>query len=429
MARWCGGKRPRKAVASRRRFHFTTKPPNHSPHRLRPCAPLRGTTRCRRCPQRGTGTAPAGWSLEHRLPVLIFVLLACVVGGLSLAAYREVRATAVVRATDRLERVGRELLSTAPNTTIARADSLRAVGAGELARARTGRRSVAAGRRGAPGCYPCALRLDAAWVGSWPPSAAGPRYASAAGWSAADSVALVATVDSVTRAAADRRSPFYAVGGAMHSWLVVPVIADAKVVGTVAELRRVGDNRAGEAAIIGLIDDGAGILLTSRGSSEWLSLRGRPMPAPFALPAVEGRAVRADGPDGAAYAVQFAVPTTPWTLVLFQSEASVLRRPYEFLRRMLGAGSVVLALAILGAWLLSRHRHSAAARRDQRGRRAGGGRLRTPRQGERRWTRGGEPVHDLQRHGRRDRRRPRHPRRSQRRRCSPPTRRRPSSSR
>ena len=59
------------------------------------------------------GGEPAGWSLEHRLPVLIFVLLACVVGGLSLAAYREVRATAVVRATDRLERVGRELLSCA----------------------------------------------------------------------------------------------------------------------------------------------------------------------------------------------------------------------------------------------------------------------------------------------------------------------------
>ena len=204
-------------------------------------------------------------------------------------------------------------------------------------------------------CFPCAPPTRRWWAGSSPPSRGGPRYASAAGWSAADSVALAATVDSATRAAADRRSPFYAVGGAMHSWLVVPVIADAKVVGTVAELRRVGDNKAGEAAIIGLIDDGAGILFTSRGSSEWLSLRGRPMPAPFALPAVEGRAVRADGPDGAAYAVQFAVPNTPWTLVLFQSEASVLRRPYEFLLRMLGAGSVVLALAILGAWLLSRH--------------------------------------------------------------------------
>jgi signal transduction histidine kinase len=300
------------------------------------------------------GDSSAGWSLEHRLPVLIFVLLACVVGGLSLAAYREVRATAIVRATDRLERVGRELLSGASSTTIARADSLRAVGSGELA----ARALAGAAAQAELEARFAASRVtsDSTLVG-WQLAAlgGGPRYASPAGWAGSDSVALAATVDSVVRAAADRRSPFYEVTGAMHSWLVVPILADAKVVGTVAELRRVGDNRAGEAAIIGLIDDGAGILLTSRGSAEWLSLRGRPVPAPFALPVVEGHAVRAEGPNGAAYAVRYAVPTTPWTLVLFQSEASVLRRPYEFLRRMLGAGSLVLALAILGAWLLSRH--------------------------------------------------------------------------
>jgi signal transduction histidine kinase len=300
------------------------------------------------------GTRSAGWSLEHRLPVLIFVLLACVVGGLSLAAYREVRATAVVRATDRLERVGRELQSSASNTTIARADSLRAVAADEMT-ARAVIRSVTP-REVAARLAATHTSSDSTLLG-WQLAAlgAGPRYASPGGWAVADSVVLAATVDSVARTAADRRSPFYAVGGAMHSWLVVPIVADAKVVGTVAELRRVGDNRAGETAIVGLIDDGAGILLTSRGSTEWLSLRGRPVPAPFPLPSVPGHAVRVKGPDGAAYAVQFAVPTTPWTLVLFQSEASVLRRPHEFLRRMLGASSVVLALAILGAWLLSRH--------------------------------------------------------------------------
>ena len=300
------------------------------------------------------GDRSAGWSLEHRLPVLIFVLLACVVGGLSLAAYREVRATAVIRATDRLERVGRELQTGASNGTIARADTLRAVGADELiTRALAGRASLAEVDARLSSARP---RSDSTLLG-WQLASLrdDPRYASAAGWSAADSVALAATVDSVARAAADRRSPFYAVGGQMHSWLVVPIVADGKVVGTLAELRRVGDNKAGEAAIVGLIDDGAGILLTSRGSTEWLSLRGRPVSAPFPLPSTPGRAVRVQGADGAAYVAQFAVPTTPWTLVLFQSEASVLRRPYEFLLRMLGAGSIVLALAILGAWLLSRH--------------------------------------------------------------------------
>ena len=286
--------------------------------------------------------------------MLIFVLLACVVGGLSLAAYREVRATAVIRATDRLERVGRELLSGASNTTIARADSLRAVAADELAvRAMTGNAAPAEVEARVTAAH---ARSDSTLLG-WQLASlrGGPRYASTAGWSAADSAVLASTVDSVARAAADRRSPFYAVDGAMHGWLVVPVVADGAVVGTVAELRRVGDNRAGEAAIIGLIDDGAGILLTSRGSSEWLSLRGRSVPPPFQLPAVEGHAVRVHGPAGAAYAARFGVPTTPWILVLFQSQASMLRRPHEFLRRMLGSGVLVLGLAILGAWLLSRH--------------------------------------------------------------------------
>ena len=286
--------------------------------------------------------------------MLIFVLLACVVGGLSLAAYREVRATAVIRATDRLERVGRELQSGASNSTIARADSLRTVAADELAtRALAGNATLKEVEARVSAAH---ARSDSTLMAWQLASLRGaPSYASTAGWSAADSVVLEATVDSVAHAAADRRSPFYAVGGAMHGWLVVPVVDHGQVVGTLAELRRVGNNSAGEAAIVRLIDDGAGILLTSRGSTEWLSLRGRPEPAPFALPAVEGRAARVTGPNGAAYAVQFTVPTTPWILVLFQSEASMLRRPYEFLRRMLGAGALVLAFAIIGAWLLGRH--------------------------------------------------------------------------
>ena len=56
-------------------------------------------------------TRATAWSLEYRLPILISLLLACVVGGLSLAAYREVRATTIARATDVLERVEHELVA------------------------------------------------------------------------------------------------------------------------------------------------------------------------------------------------------------------------------------------------------------------------------------------------------------------------------
>src|SRR5689334_6631163 len=67
------------------------------------------------------------WSLEYRLPILISLLLACAVGGLSVAAYRHVRATTIERATDVLERVQHELVPGAARYNIARIETLRAV--------------------------------------------------------------------------------------------------------------------------------------------------------------------------------------------------------------------------------------------------------------------------------------------------------------
>jgi signal transduction histidine kinase len=297
---------------------------------------------------------PTGWSLEHRLPVLLSVLLAGVVGGLSYSAYREVRDAAVIRATDRLERVGRELLAGGSRATIVRAESLHAVAADRV---------VARAMTGAATQQEIQARLaathdpgDSTLVG-WQVSslADGPRFGSASGWSARDSTVLAMTADSAVRSASDRHSAFYSVGTAMHTWTAVPVYAGRKVVGTVAELRRVGDNTGADASIRGIIDDAAHMLFTSRGAAEWLSPRGHPVPAPFTPPGVEGKAVKVHGPSGAAYAVQYALPTTPWMVVLFQSEASVLRRPQEFLRRLLLAGMVVLAIATAGAWILSRH--------------------------------------------------------------------------
>jgi signal transduction histidine kinase len=295
-----------------------------------------------------------GWSLEHRLPVLISVLLVCVVGGLSLAAYREVRDAAVTRAAERIERVGRELVVAGSRNTIVRAESLRVVAAdGLIARALAGGATATEVERRLTASHEHPDTTLVAW--QLASRGAGPSYASLGGWSAADSAALAAITDSVTRTGQDRHSPFYAVGTAMHAWEAVPVVSAGKVVGTVAELRRAGDNYAGEGVIRGLIDDDAHMLFTSRGSAQWFSLRGHPVPAPFALPTVEGDAMKVSGPDGDSYAVQYALPATPWLVVLFQSEASVLRRAHDFLRRILLAGVVVLAVATLGAWLLSRH--------------------------------------------------------------------------
>src|SRR6186997_2956139 len=72
---------------------------------------------------------PSGWSLEHWLPVFIFVVLACVVTGLGFATYREVRAAALMRATDALERSARELASSFSRNVVARTAAIRAIAA------------------------------------------------------------------------------------------------------------------------------------------------------------------------------------------------------------------------------------------------------------------------------------------------------------
>src|SRR5688572_4349046 len=80
------------------------------------------------------------WSLERRLPVLLSLLLAIVIGGLSLGAYGEVRGSAISLATERLERMSRELAASAGRSTTIRGEALRALAADDvIVRAMAGR--------------------------------------------------------------------------------------------------------------------------------------------------------------------------------------------------------------------------------------------------------------------------------------------------
>jgi signal transduction histidine kinase len=299
-------------------------------------------------------TWATAWSLEYRLPILISLLLACVVGGLSFAAYREVRATTIDRATDVLERVQHELVAGGTRANVARVEALRALADDSLilralAHGSTGNaleKRIAASRESNDTTF---LAWQLASVDGRR------RYGSASGWTETDSAALTTTLADVVRSESDHRSPLFAVGERVHGWLAVPVVVDGEVVGTLAELRRVGDNYGADAVIRALVDEDARMMFTTRGSSQWVTARGRPVAAPFTLPNVDNRAVRIDVPRrGGVYVVQSVIPTSPWLIVLFQSERSILQKPHDFLRRLVVAGLFVLALATVGAWLLGR---------------------------------------------------------------------------
>jgi signal transduction histidine kinase len=301
----------------------------------------------------------AAWSLEHRLPVLISLLVACVVGGLSFAAYREVRDTAITRTTERLERVGRELIASSTRSTKERTDTIRAIAAdGAIVRA------LAGGAGSAIDAAPITTRLAAARIPAdsvllgWRLAtlAGEARFSSIAALSREDSAMLAATTAAAVRSATDERSAMYPVGDQVHLWQVAPVLAAGRVAGTIGELRRIGNMARTEQTIRQLIDDDVRIVFASRGTPWWVSPRGMTVPAPLTPPEVDGRAVLVKAAGGGSdYAVQLGVARSPWLIVMYQSQASVLRRPREFLQRILLAGLLVLAVATVGAWLLGRH--------------------------------------------------------------------------
>ena len=299
-------------------------------------------------------TWATAWSLEYRLPILISLLLACVVGGLSLAAYRQVRATSLDRATEVMERVEHELVVGATRSNLTRLEMLRSLADDSLfVHATThGAEADAIERRFAA----TSEARDSTLVGWQLSSVDGKRrYGSASGWTLTDSAELARTLAGVVRSEADLRSPLYAVGERVHGWVAVPVVAEGQVVGTLAALNKVGDNYGADAIIRGLVDDDARMLFTTRGSSQWVTTRGRPVAAPFTLPGVDDRAVRIDVPgQGGVYVVQSLIATSPWLVVLYQSERSILKKPHDFLRRLLIAGLFMLALATVGAWFLGR---------------------------------------------------------------------------
>jgi signal transduction histidine kinase len=299
-------------------------------------------------------TWATAWSLEYRLPILISLLLACVVGGLSLAAYREVRTATIARATEVMERIQHELVTSAGRSNITRVEALRALADDSVMLHALAGRATAASVEKRVAASPEAR--DSVFMGWQLASVDGQRrFGSASGWTTTDSAELAKTIADVVQNGSDHRSPLFAVGERVHGWLVVPVVADGQVIGTLAELARVGDNYGADAVIRALVDPDAHMLFTSRGSDLWVTPRGRPVAAPFTLPAVDDHAVRVDIPRrGGAYVVQSVIQTTPWLVVLYQSERSILQKPHDFLRRLLVAGLFVLALATVGAWFLGR---------------------------------------------------------------------------
>jgi len=310
---------------------------------------------------RGAG---ARWSLEQRLPLLIIVLLAAVLIGLGGAAHQEVREANIDRAVEQLQRIGRELSASSSRGGAPRLVALQALAADPLlVRAVTAAPSGAAidsatTARVTQRLAAAHTRTDSTLLGweLWTTSGAPRLRAAPVASGARDSAVLAHTRSRVAQTDSVQRSPFYVADGRVYVWTVVPVRANGRTVGTLAEHRRLVGSARTEQTIRALTGPEVRLLITSDGEPAWVTLEGTPAEAPFVPPAANDRAERVRGRDGTTYyAVQSAIAGTPWRVVLFTTEAAVLRRSREFLRAMLIAGVAFLVLGTFGAWLLSRH--------------------------------------------------------------------------
>ena len=324
--------------------------------------------------------APSAWSLERRLPLLILGLLACVIGLFSAAAYLEVRTSAIERAADRLERFSRELTASSARGSQARFAVLRTLAADSAlvaavltadphgsagsdapaaVQVRADRRSSSAASARVASVLRAAHRPADSTVLGWElwrldggrPFASGP--AAGAGDSTALAVArasLSAATDSI------HRSALTATEGGIHMWTLVPVRTGGRTVGLLAERRRMANSAQSEQMIRRMIGEDVDVLIADRESRTWASLRGVPVAAPFAEVVREDTVTLVTRADGTPhYVVQSRIPGTSWRIVLLQSKTSVLRRPQQTLRNLLGVGVALLALSTIAAWLLGRH--------------------------------------------------------------------------
>jgi signal transduction histidine kinase len=317
----------------------------------------------------------------------MLALLASVVGGFSVAVYREERASAIGRATERLEQVARELTTSSARNAQPRLAALRALAADSTLIGAALERGHPAAREpdraaavpldlgGATArTAPTSAGTAARRVGAVLAASRSPTDSTVLGWEVwtadgvrryrgadpghpRDSVMLATVRAAVARTDSAQRSVFYAADSAVHLWTAVPIRAGGRTVGVLAERRRLNNSARAEESIRQLTGTDVRVLFTSRGvAADWASIRGTPVAAPFAQAVPEDRAALVTGSDGKRlYVVQGRIPGTPWRVVLVQSAASVLRRPQESARNLLGVGVALLALGTAGAWLLGRH--------------------------------------------------------------------------
>lgn len=295
-----------------------------------------------------------GLTLERKLALVISALLAAVILMFGWAAWQQMRDTSVERATERLARVAQQLAG-GSEAGRARAAELRGVAAtSALVQLATG--AVDSASRATALARITASTPDST-AGAWQVWGTGEQQRAAFGASQRpeDAVALAVARAAAIRTATTQRSRLYTAQDTAYYWTAVPVMVNGRPAGVLAERRYLPRSERTREVIRGIIGDDVDVYFSSVGGGDWVDVSGAPTAQRFTLPDTLGGAVRlVDRAGVPTYAAAGAIASTPWVIVLAQPEAAVLRRPAEFLRRLLAIGAVLLLAGAAAAWLLGR---------------------------------------------------------------------------
>jgi signal transduction histidine kinase len=294
----------------------------------------------------------ASLSLERKLPLLIVALLLAVIVTLLVLAYREVSEAAIEGQVDRLRRVTRELADLAARPTPAHLQFFqRAADDPAVQQLMQGPSSPAARARATTALQTLRAPNDSVYPAQL--------------WDSAGRivVALDTASPSPEPMPSERHSvrgkpgytPFVRIGDSHFFWTYAPIYEGKRVVGYLAQRRRVGSPGATARAIRELIGSSAEVYFANAdGTGDWVALGGALVTPPVRLDP-EHTAVDYVNKKGARFLLQHApIAGTPWLVVVESPTSVVLDRPRAFLRRM---ALICLLLLLVGgavAWLLSR---------------------------------------------------------------------------
>lgn len=292
-------------------------------------------------------------SLERKLPLLIFGILAVVLAATLGASYYEIRRSAEIAAADRLSSLSQVLASSVQQQTATRLATMH--------RAAADTAIIAAFRTPAQKPMEADAALSALRMGN---DSANPlqlvtRDGRVVGELRSTTPAELEHLRDELRSFArspdsSHIGPLFVENGRASYWIAVPVSQRGRVIGYLAQERRVNSNPRSLQPLRDLI--GADIALYYRNASDdlWVELSGTVTSPPTHVYAYGNLKVMTHASSGPALAATVPVSGTPFMMTLEYPMQAMYERPRAMIRAL---AEMAVLLAVVGAalaWIISR---------------------------------------------------------------------------